>query len=56
MIKIDVPQVAYKTWQLEYRVYNEDGTRNQVIEYELEKDLEDVLKDYRYSSEHDHVM
>ena len=55
MIQIDIPQVAYKTWAIEYRVYNTDGTRNREMEYEAEKDLERVLSDCRYSSNHDHV-
>ena len=55
MIYIDVPQVAYKTWSLEYRIYDNDGNRNHLMEQEAEQDLERVLSDYRYSKEHDHV-
>ena len=55
MIYIDVPQVAYKTWGLEYRIYDEYGNRNRELEYELERDLEKSLVDVRYSAEHDHV-
>ena len=55
MIYIDVPQVAYKTWALEYRIYDKDGNRNHLMEQEAEQDLERVLSDYRYSTEHDHV-
>ena len=55
MICIDVPQVAYKTWIIEYRIYDNEGNRNRLMEYEAECDLEKVLSDYRYSTEHDHV-
>lgn len=55
MIRIDVPQVAYKTWALEYRIYDNDGNRNREMEYEAECDLEKVLSGYKYSAEHDHV-
>jgi len=54
-VMIDIPQVAYKTWLLEYRIYDENGNRNRLMEYEAEKDLERILSDYRYSAEHDHV-
>lgn len=55
MILIDVPQVAYKTWVLEYRIYDKDGKRNLLMEYEAERDLEKALVDVRYSKDHDHV-
>ena len=55
MIAIDVPQVAYKTWFIEYRFYDEKGKRNCDMEYEAEKDLERILSGYKYSAEHDHV-
>lgn len=55
MIFIDIPQVAYKTWCLEYRVINEDGTRDYFKEKELENDLREALVEYKYSSGHDHV-
>lgn len=54
-IMIDVPQVAYKTWSFEYRIYDKDGKRDPMAEYEAEKDLEKVLSDYKYSTAHDHV-
>ena len=54
-IMIDIPQVAYKTWSIEYRIYDKDGNRNRMMEYEAEKDLERSLSDYKYSSDHDHV-
>lgn len=54
-IAIDIPQVAYKTWLLEYRIYDNDGNRLQMMEYEAEQDLELTLRDYRYSADHDHV-
>lgn len=54
-VLIDIPQVAYKTWLIEYRIYDEDGKRNHMMEYEAERDLETALADVRYSKEHDHV-
>ena len=47
--------MAYKTWALEYRIYDEKGNRNREMEYEAECDLEKVLSGYKYSTEHDHV-
>lgn len=55
-ILIDIPQVAYKTWLIEYRIYDENGNRDHVMENEAERDLERILSDYRYSAEHDHVQ
>lgn len=55
MIYIDIPQVAYKTIGIEYAVYDKDGNRDRVMEYELEKDMEKALSMYPYSSEHPHV-
>ena len=55
MIAIDVPQVAYKTWYIEYRFYDNAGNRNRLLEYEAEKDLERTLSGYKYSAEHYHV-
>ena len=54
-IMIDVPQVAYKTWMLEYRMYDENGNRMRLMEREAEQDLEMSLRDYKYSADHDHV-
>jgi len=54
-IAIDIPQVAYKTWLLEYRIYDNDGNRLRMLEREAEQDLERTLRDYRYSEDHDHV-
>ena len=54
-VMIDIPQVAYKTWVLEYRIYDNDGNRDHLMEYEAERDLERVLSDYKYSADHDHV-
>lgn len=56
MIMIDVPQVAYKTWCLEYRVVKNDGTRDRMLEQEMEQSLKNALQDVRYSAEHDHVI
>lgn len=55
MILIDIPQVAYKTMCIEYRIYDNDGNRCFIKEQEAEKDLERTLSDYRYSVDHDHV-
>ena len=55
MIAIDIPQVAYKTMCIEYRIYDNDGNRCRMEELEAEKRLECSLRDYRYSTEHDHV-
>ena len=54
-VMIDIPQVAYKTWLLEYRIYDKNGNRNHEMENEAERDLERVSSGYRYSAEHDHV-
>lgn len=54
-VVIDVPQLAYKTWVLEYRIYDKNGNRDYLTEREAEQDLERVLSDYKYSVEHDHV-
>lgn len=55
MILIDIPQVAYRTWGLEYFIIDENGKRDYMKELELEKDLEKYLSDFLYSSDHDHV-
>ena len=52
---IDIPQVAYKTWVLEYRIYDKNGNRDWFAELEAERDLERSLSNYSYSAEHDHV-
>jgi Fe-S cluster biosynthesis and repair protein YggX len=54
-IMIDIPQVAYKTWMLEYRIYDENNNRMRFMECEAEQDLEKSLRDYKYSEDHDHV-
>lgn len=54
-IMIDVPQVAYKTWSLEYRIVDKDGNRDWIAEYEAEQDLKRALTEYKYSEDHDHV-
>ena len=51
-IRIDIPQIAYRTWVFEYH------TGDAVLDYQLEKDLEQncpVLRDYPYSEDHEHV-
>ena len=55
MIRIDIPQVAYKTWQLEYRIYDKDGNRCRDEEYKAERSLKEALRNCEYSAEHDHV-
>ena len=55
MRQIDIPQIAYKTWNINYFVWNEDGTRNRELEREFENDLQKSLSEYKYSEEHDHV-
>ena len=55
MIAIDIPQVAYKTIMLEYRIYDKDGKRDRILEHEAEMDLGRTLSGYKYSAEHDHV-
>lgn len=55
MIQIDIPQVAYKTWNIEYIVEKNDGTRNRDLEWEFENDLQKSLSEYKYSDEHGHV-
>lgn len=55
MIQIDIPQIAYKTWNIGYIVEKDDGTRNRDLEWEFENDLQKSLSEYKYSDEHDHV-
>lgn len=40
---------------MEYRIYDINGKRNRLLEYEAEKDLERTLSEYKYSADHDHV-
>ena len=54
-VLIDVPQVAYRTWSLEYIIKNKDGKRDWITEYEAEERLKSSLSDVRYSADHDHV-
>jgi len=55
MILIDIPQVAYRTWGLEYVIYDEDGKRDYMAEFEAEEDLKKHLCHVAYSADHDHV-
>ena len=55
MFLIDIPQVAYKTWGIEYVVRNADGTRDRFRELELERDMASKLGEYAYSADHEHV-
>lgn len=52
---IDVPQIAYKTWSLEYRIYDKNGNRDYIAEHETEQDLKRSLTEYKYSEDHNHV-
>lgn len=54
-ILIDVPQVAYKSWMLEFRIYDEDDNRMLLKEREAEHDLKMSLIDWKYSADHEHV-
>lgn len=54
-VMIDVPQVAYKLWSLEYMIYDKHGNRDCMAEYEAEQDLKRSLIEYRYSESHNHV-
>lgn len=54
-VAIDVPQVAYRTWVLEYRISDKNGKRDWIAEYEAEQDLKRSLTEYKYSEDHDHV-
>ena len=54
-VLIEVPQVAYRTWSLEYIIKNKDGKRDRITEYEAEESLKSSLLDVRYSADHDHV-
>lgn len=56
MVLIDIPQVAHKTWALEYMFRSDDGKRDWFAEREAEEILKNSLADVRYSAEHDHVM
>ena len=55
MIYADIPQIAYKTWAFEYRIYDEDGNRNFELEQEAEQSLEKTLSKYPYSSDNPHI-
>lgn len=54
-VLIDIPQVAYRTWSLEYIIRDENGKRDWLAEREAEEDLKRILSDVRYSVDHDHV-
>lgn len=54
-VLIDIPQVAYRTWSLEYIIKNKDGKRDWIAEYEAEERLKSGLSDARYSADHNHV-
>lgn len=55
MIQIDIPQIAYKTWCIEYRVEKDDGTRDRILEHDLEEGLRKSLSKYPYSEDNPHV-
>lgn len=54
-VLIDVPQIAYKTMELEFFIYDADGKRDFWAELEAEQDLKRRLPEYSYSEDHDHV-
>jgi hypothetical protein len=54
-VQNEIPQIAKKTWNINYFVLNDDGTRNRELEREFENDLQKSLSEYKYSEEHDHV-
>lgn len=55
-IYIDVPQVAYRTWVIDVKVYGEiDEYERQEIEDEIERGMRKRLSAYPYSPEHDHI-
>ena len=54
-VLIDVPQVAYKTWSLQYLIKDKDGKRDYFAELEAERDLRNRLSGLQYSRNHEHV-
>lgn len=54
-VLIDIPQVAYRTWALNYIIKDKDGKRDYQKEREAEESLKNALSDAKYSSDHDHV-
>lgn len=54
-VVIDIPQVAYRTVSLEYIIRDNDGKRDYTAEREAEESLRNLLSDYKYSFDHDHV-
>ena len=55
MIYIDVPQIAYRTWGIEYIIRYKNGNRDFLTEKDMENELKEKLSDYKFSSFHDHV-
>lgn len=47
---IDVPQLAYKTWNI---MVIDQNTGNRLID--AERELKNDLRQYEYSKEHEHV-
>ena len=54
-VMIDIPQIAYKTWSLEYIIHDKNGDRDRMTEHEAEQDLKRSLTEYKYSEDHNHV-
>ena len=54
-ILIDVPQIAYKTWSLQFVIKGEDGKRDHEKEREAEQDLARQLSAYPYSPDNQHI-
>lgn len=48
-VLIDIPQIAYRTWAIDIH------TGDKMLDIEFERDLQQKLKEYAYSSDHDHV-
>ena len=54
-VLIDIPQVAYRTWEIEYRIYDAEGKRDYWAEIDAENDLKTKLERWAYSEDNDHV-
>ncbi len=55
MILIDIPVIAYETWSIACRIYDENGNRDRSAEWEMERNLKSELTRYEYSAENKHV-
>ena len=50
---IDVPQLAYKTWNIMIVMIVDQNTGDRMID--AERELKSDLRQYEYSNEHEHV-